>query len=236
MKASDKSTKPTSFVERHNATSSNLYKLEEDMTSVVSYPSRANQWGDCKYRGNCDGRLFKNLVLRYKAKRVVDPMVGSGTTRDVVNDLNVRTGAAIRFWGGDLHTGFNLLLQNPPKNADFVWIHPPYWNIIRYSDNLADLSTIDDYPTFRLALETCLARCHESLVSGGRLAVLVGDVRRRGTYTPIIRDVLNMEPRLGELRSVIIKAQHHCHSDSKIYAAMPDVPIQHEYCAVFQKL
>jgi hypothetical protein len=65
-----------------------VYAEDEDMTSVVSYPTRCSLWGDARYRGNCDGRLFKNLVLRYRAKRVADPMLGSGTTRDVVAGLN----------------------------------------------------------------------------------------------------------------------------------------------------
>lgn len=225
----------TSSTQKTNNAPSSLYTLEKDMTSVVSYPNRANQWGDCRYRGNCDGRLFKNLVLRYNAKRVADPMAGSGTTRDVIRDVNLHTGVKIRYWGGDLKSGFNLVEQNPPKNADFIWIHPPYWNIIRYSDNPFDLSTIEDYSTFREALAMCLFRCHESLAPCGRLAVLIGDVRRRGTYTPIIRDVLTLEPRLGAFCSILIKAQHHCRSDSKSYASMTDVPIQHEYCAVFQK-
>jgi hypothetical protein len=53
-------------------------------SSIVSYPERCTLWGDGRYRGNCDGRLFLNLVRRYNAKRVADPMVGSGTTRDVI--------------------------------------------------------------------------------------------------------------------------------------------------------
>lgn len=65
-----------------------VYTEDEGMTSVVSYPNRCNLWGDLRYRGNCDGRLFKNLVLRYRAKRVGDPMAGSGTTRDVIAGLN----------------------------------------------------------------------------------------------------------------------------------------------------
>ena len=36
-----------------------IYVEDESMTSVVSYPVRCNQWGSPKYRGNCDGRLFK---------------------------------------------------------------------------------------------------------------------------------------------------------------------------------
>ena len=65
-----------------------LYQPEPDMISVVSYPNRCSEWGDSRYRGNCDGQLFKNLVLRYGASRIADPMMGSGTTRDVVEGLN----------------------------------------------------------------------------------------------------------------------------------------------------
>lgn len=78
-------------------------------------------------------------------------------------------------------------------------------------------------------------RCYSALTPGGRLAVLVGDVRRRGSYKPIVRDVMNMESELGQLRSVIIKAQHDCRSDRIRYAHMEDVPIQHEYCVVFRR-
>ena len=203
--------------------------------SLVSYPRRCNLWGDANYRGNCDGRLFKGLILHYGAKRIADPMMGSGTTRDVVNWLNRTRQDQIDFWGGDLRTGFNLFRNDLPGQFDFVWVHPPYWNIIRYSNHPDDLSGIDDYGTFRLSLKLCLLRCVAALIPGGRLAILVGDVRRAGSYTPIVRDVMNMEPDLGQLRSVLIKAQHHCRSDAKAYANMEDVPIRHEYCLIFRK-
>lgn len=203
--------------------------------SLVSYPDRCKFWGDGSYRGNCDGRLFKGLVLRYGAQRVADPMMGSGTTRDVVQWLNQRRKEPIGYWGGDLRAGFNLLRQDLPGKFDFVWVHPPYWNIIRYSDHADDLSTYEDYGAFRVALKLCLCRCIAALLPGGRLAVLVGDVRRQGKYIPMVRDLLNMEPEFGRLRSIIIKAQHQCRSDATAYGPMPDVPIRHEYCLVFQK-
>jgi len=65
--------------------------------------------------------------------------------------------------------------------------------------------------------------------------VLVADVRRAGRYYPLGRDVMNMEPCLGAMRSVIIKAQHNCRSDNVNYARMKHVPIKHEYCVVFEK-
>lgn len=212
-----------------------IYQTLEPMTSVVSYPTRYPSWGDARYRGNCDGRLFLSLLQRYQPRRVADPMVGSGTTRDVVNGLNRHASAGIEFWGGDLRQGFNLWMHDLPGTFDFVWIHPPYWNIIRYSNNGGDLSNIDDYNHFRQALRVCLHRCYAALAPGGRLAVLVGDVRKRGRYVPIVRDVLNWEGELGQLRAVIIKAQHNCRSDGVNYARMEDPRIQHEYCVLFKK-
>lgn len=101
------------------------------MTSIVSYPKRCPLWGDASYRGNCDGTLFKDLVLRYGASKVADPMMGSGTTRDVVEGLNQHGGTNIHYWGSDLRHGFNLLTDDLPGFYDLVWIHPPYWNIIQ---------------------------------------------------------------------------------------------------------
>jgi hypothetical protein len=65
------------------------------------------------------------------------------------------------------------------------------------------------------------------------VTVLIGDVRRKGQYTPLVKDVLNFP--YGEIRSIIIKIQHHCSSDRKSYGRMEDVPIRHEYCIVFKK-
>ena len=210
-----------------------VYAEDEDMTSVVSYPSRCQLWGRSEYRGNCDGRLIKDLILRYGAQKVADPMEGSGTSRDVVAGLNKYKRAGISYWGGDLRSDFDLTKQDLPGRFDFVWIHPPYWNIVQYHSGANDLSNCESYERFRELLMVCLRRCYEALEVGGRLAVLIGDVRRAGKYTSIVKDVLNFP--FGEIRSVIIKVQHNCTSDRKRYGKMEDVPIRHEYCVVFKK-
>ena len=221
---------------KHHTVGDDVYAEETGMTSLVSYPERCRLWGNACFRGNCDGRLFKNLVLRYRASRVADPMMGSGTTRDVVSGLNSTGRYNIHYWGADLRSGFDLRTDPLPGPFDFVWPHPPYWNIIRYSDDdPRDLSTCLTYEEFCRGLCRCLRRCYEAIAPAGRLAVLVGDVRRRGSYIPIVRDVLAMEGELGQLRSIIIKAQHNCTSNAKTYGRLEDVPIQHEYCVVFKK-
>jgi len=209
-----------------------IYAEDENMTLVVSYLDRG-PFGDSKYPGNCSGRLVKDLILRYGARRVADPMEGSGTSRDVVNGLNNYKKTGISYWGGDLREGFDLTKQDLPGKFDFVWIHPPDWNIIRYNNNPNDLSNYESYEQFRGFLMVCLKRCYDALEFGGRLAVLIGDVRRGGKYTPIVKDVLNLP--FGEIRSIIIKVQHNCTSDYKRYGKMEDVPIKHEYCIIFKK-
>jgi hypothetical protein len=210
-----------------------IFTEDENMTSVVSYLDRG-PFGDPRYPGNCSGHLAKNLILKYGATHVADPMQGSGTCRDVVEGLNKYKKTGISYWGGDLREGFDLTKQDLPGKFDFVWIHPPYWNIIRYSNNNPnDLSNCESYEKFRKLLLICLKRCYEALEFGGRLAVLIGDVRRAGKYTPIVKDVLNFP--MGEIRSVIIKVQHNCTSVRKRYGKLEDVPIKHEYCVIFKK-
>ena len=211
-----------------------IFAEDEGMTSVVSYPQRCTLFGDNCYRGNCDGRLIKDLILRYKAKTVADPMEGSGTCRDVIKGLNQYKRVNISYWGGDLKNGFDLSTETLPGRYDFVWLHPPYWNIIRYSTNSSgDLSLCDDYNEFCKMLTACLKKCYDALEDGGRLAVLIGDVRRKGSYYPLIKELLNLP--FGQLRSIIIKVQHNCNSDRKSYGKLEDVPIKHEYCVVFKK-
>lgn len=218
-----------------NKPHSTPYETAAPLVSLVSYPDRCNAWGDGRYRGNCDGRLFLQLVRHYQPRSVADPMLGSGTTRDVIRDFNRITASPVQYWGSDLRQGFNLLVQELPGTFDLVWVHPPYWNIIRYSNDLSDLSNFDNYVEFRAALRVCLQRCFAALNPDGRLAILVGDVRRKGGYTPLIRDLLNLDGELGQLRSIIIKAQHKCRSDAKSYSRMEDARILHEYCIIFKK-
>lgn len=211
-----------------------MYRETAELQSLVSYAQRENAWGSAAYRGNCDGRLFLSLLQHYKPGSVADPMLGSGTTRDVVLGLNRHLDAPIEYWGSDLHSGFDLQHDSLPGSYDLVWVHPPYWNIVEYGNGVGDLSAVLDYAEFLGRLNVCLRRAADALKPNGRLAVLIADVRRRGTYYPLGRHVMSLDGSLGELRSVIIKAQHNCRSDWKTYR-LEDPRIRHEYCVVFKR-
>src|ERR1700732_2206062 len=56
------------------------------LTSLYHF-SRAGEYGDRSYPGNCGGNLIKDLLRYFQPRSVFDPMTGSGTCRDVCNEL-----------------------------------------------------------------------------------------------------------------------------------------------------
>ena len=213
-----------------------LYRENKDLCSVVSYPDRG-PWGDSCYRGNCSGHLVKDLILRFNCRRVFDPAEGGGTVREVVSGINKYHGKGIDYEGRDIRRDWDILTgPMPGKQFDLVWYHPPYWDIIRYSDHPNDLSNCPTLADFETKLNRSVSRLFQAVRPGGVLAVLIGDKRRHGNYYPLFR-TLFMNQNIGRLRAIIIKVQHHCRSDSKNYPRRNPflIPIKHEYCLVYQK-
>ncbi len=54
-----------------------VYAEDKGVTSVVSHPNRCLLRGSSPYRGGCDRRLIRDLILRYGARKVADPTEGS---------------------------------------------------------------------------------------------------------------------------------------------------------------
>jgi len=211
-------------------------ELKQELVSVVSYPDRCPLFGDARFHGNCDGRLFLHLVKQYGASSIADPMMGSGTTQDAVNWLNAQSEQRIEYWGDDLSRGFDLERDELPGPFDFIWIHPPYWNIVHYSDDARDLSTASTYEEFCLRLTHCLNRCYDELAPNGHLAVLLGDVRRKGKYFAPVWDCLRETGcAIGSPVSVLVKSQHGVRSNRTQYSRLKHPRIMHETCLVFER-
>ena len=213
-----------------------LYEENPGLCSVVSYPERG-PWGDSRYRGNCSGHLVKDLILRFRCRSVFDPAEGGGTVRDVVTGINRYLGNGIDYEGKDLKNGWDVLTgELPEKQFDLVFYHPPYWDIICYSDNPNDLCNCPTLEDFEIKLNNSVKRLFQVVRPGGIMAVLIGDKRKHGNYYPLFRTLL-VNQSMGQLRAIIIKVQHNCRSDQKEYRFQNPflIPIKHEYCLVFQK-
>jgi hypothetical protein len=207
------------------------------LNSIVSYPERG-PWGRASYRGNTSGYLVRDLLSFFRPSFFVDPAEGSGTSRDVAQELGVK------YTGLDLHSGFNLLRDSLSQRLegltpDFVFFHPPYHDIIRYSGEQwggeahpDDLSRCASYEEFLIKLRSALNNIYEALAGNGRYSVLVGDVRRQGQYFSLQADLWQLAPGVGE--GVIIRQQHNMVSNRTNYSGK-FIPIVHEYVLTFRK-
>ena len=204
------------------------------MQSVISYKDRGN-YGNSKYRGNCSGNVIKDLISQFypnsKPKKFIEVFSGGGTGKDVAKELEIKNSIHL-----DLNNGWDALIDEIPSGSDFIFSHPPYWNIISYqkqrgSYNKNDLSNNMSYEEFIKKLNFVNEKIYYSLINGGRHATLIGDIRKNGKYYSILKDMI----WFGELESHIIKIQHNCLSDNNIYNNDSFIAIKHEHILVFKK-
>lgn len=203
------------------------------MESIVSYKERGH-YGDSSYRGNCSGFIIKDLIEHYypdsKPKKFLEVFSGGGTGKEVAKELQINNSIHL-----DLNNGWDALTDEIPSGADFIFSHPPYWDIVKYEKQRKeysknDLSNEMSYKEFIEKLNKVNAKIYCSLVHGGRHAILVGDVRKKGKYYSIIKDMI----WYGDLESHIVKVQHNCITDNKIYNGN-FIPIRHEHLLIFKK-
>jgi hypothetical protein len=195
------------------------------LTSVVSYPDRG-PWGDNRYPGNCSGYLLIDLCATYRPRAVLDPMEGGGTSREVCADM------AIDYAGYDLRAGTDSLRDDIGSGYDLIFWHPPYHDMKVYTADPRDLSRAGSVATFGALLRTGYWRFYDLLAPGGRLAILMGDLRRRGRYEPLTIDVARLDR--AHLEGIVVKVQHNVSSNKTHYGGA-FVPILHETLTIFRR-
>lgn len=209
------------------------------LTSIVSYPERG-EGGNNKYRGNCSPKLIEDLIGFFKPSEICDYMCGSGTTGAAA----AKCGISSKLY--DLHSGFDLMNSEIPDRPEFIFWHPPYWDIIKYSDVMYrasdvqnrygynpcqfDLSRIAEWDEFVKAMNYAMMKQFSALEKGGRIAVLMGDIKKKGKLFSMLAEIT----KPGTLENIIIKAQHNCFSDNIQYSGK-FIPILHEYVMIVRK-
>jgi len=203
------------------------------LTSIHATPGRG-LYGDSGYRGNCSGLLIRDLLLFFRAKRVLDPMEGSGTCRDVCQELR------IAYEGRDLRQGFDARNPDgyPPLGEfDFVWLHPPYWKMVPYNPAdprcLSSAGTVKDFVT---GLRAVLGNCRDVLAPRGKIAVLMGDGKDQGRYLGLPFRTLNAAAAEGLWLAApeIIRFSHGATSSRKVYPTA-FIPRLHDVCLVLER-
>lgn len=193
----------------------------------------AGNYGRRDYPGNCGGNLIRDLLRFFGPTTVLDPMTGSGTCRDVCQELGVLC------WSSDLHEDVDACSPSvfPAESFDFCWLHPPYWRQKLYTDDPRDLSRTPTLDAFLNRYRKLIANCAGALVPGGRLAILMGDYSDREVgFVPLVYHTkqLAFETGLRQCCTDIIRFSHGASSSRKVYRSA-FIPGLHDVCMIFEK-
>lgn len=237
-------------------------EFAQEKTTVWDFPVRG-AWATHKpdYRGNFAPQIPRNVILNYSNEGdwVLDPMIGSGTTliearllnRNAIgfdinqNAVNI-TSERICFefksntkQVAKLGNAQNLSIKD--DSIDLIIAHPPYANIVKYSDgkNPDDFSSISSIPKFLDALEIAIKEMYRVLKPGRYCAILIGDTRKGQHYIPLSHFVLQRCLQSGfALKEEVIKTQHNTTHAPRWSASAKHYKfylIMHEHLFIFRK-
>lgn len=100
----------------------------------------------------------------------------------------------------------NELKRLGVKSVQFLIMHPPYWDIIKFSENKNDLSNSRNIKEFLKRFGDIVDRTYPLLDKGRYLAVVIGDKYSAGEWIPLgfytMQEVLK---RGYKLKSTIVK-------------------------------
>ncbi|MFC6662656.1 hypothetical protein [Deinococcus multiflagellatus] len=163
--------------------------------SILSFPERG-EGGDARYRGNCSPKVYEWLLKQARPRRLLDPVMGSGTSLDVALRSGIQAAGAdlstspyhqalkarLERAGAQVHLGVDATradLAGLFGPADLVVAHPAYGTQLVYSDDPRDMSQLGDDEVFYEALQALLVNMRE--------ATSVGGITRSSSATPASR-------------------------------------------------
>ena len=236
-------------------------EFELEMNTVWSFPDRG-KWAthDAKYRGNWSPDIPRNLLLRYsnEGDLILDQFAGGGTTlveakllnRNVIGvdinnnalerckekcDFEYENSGKVYFYEADARN-LNFI---PDESIDFICTHPPYANIIKYSEDIEnDLSHLK-VKDFLIEMEKVASESYRVLKKDKFCAILMGDTRQKGHIIPMSFEVMKIFEKVGfKTKEIIIKEQHNCKATGfwKTNSVKYNfLLIAHEYLFIFKK-
>lgn len=165
------------------------------------------------YWGNFIPQIPKQMMLRYTKQGdwVLDPFLGSGTTliecrrmgrngigvelnenalrrsSEIVSREENPSGVKTRCYRANALTVDyeSIKMENGINEFQLVILHPPYQDIIKFSDSPDDLSTIANTDDFVRKIGDIASRIAPHLENGRMLVLVIGDKYAKGVHIPL---------------------------------------------------
>jgi DNA methylase len=187
------------------------------------------------YHGNFIPQIPNQLIRRYtkKDETVFEPFMGSGTTlfeceklerKYIGFDINPEVVEWVKkkseskgnsfikqcnsLSSEQVTDNFNLAFQDfKIKNIQFILMHPPYLDIIKFTDNVDDLSQINNLKEFIGKFRIICENSLKYLDKNRYFAIVVGDVYKNSEVLPLAFYCMDMIKRSFnvKLKGTIIK-------------------------------
>lgn len=211
-------------------------EYEEILTdSFWSFKRRDNSGAHLGwYWGNFIPQIPHQMISRYTRKGdwVLDPFAGSGTTLIEckrlgrngfgveLNDLVAEKGNtlvdkeknkfSVRSYiinADSAAINFNQMLMSAGiSRVQLIIMHPPYYDIIKFSSDSRDLSNAPSVDKFLEMLGTVVERTYPILEDGRYLVLVIGDKYYKGEWIPLGFRAMNLVAGKGyTLTSIIVK-------------------------------
>ncbi len=186
------------------------------------------------YWGNFIPQIPRQMMLRFtkQGEWVLDPFVGSGTTliecrrlgrngigielnpevaekaRELVNrEANKYNIITEIITSDSIELDFKQVLQKKCiQKVQLLIMHPPYHNIIKFSDDPRDLSNCNSVGEFLKMFKRVLDNTYDILEEGRYFALVIGDYFSKGEWIPLGFFAMQEVLKLGyKLKSIIVK-------------------------------
>ena len=186
------------------------------------------------YWGNFIPQIPNQFLRRYtkQGEYVLDAFLGSGTTlieckrlgrngvgiellpevvemakKNISSEENIFNVKTEVINADSTELNFKIELENRGiKSVQFLIMHPPYWNIIKFSNNEKDLSNAKSLEEFLNLFGKIVDNTYDVLDKGRYFAVVIGDKYSQGEWIPLAFYVMNEVLKRGYiLKSTIIK-------------------------------
>ncbi len=186
------------------------------------------------YWGNFIPQIPQQLLKRYTKKNewVLDTFAGSGTTlmecqrsgrnaigidisREAIDLARENLSREKNAYGIEIHlinedstslSYRSILDQLGIPSVQLVIMHPPYWDIIKFSSDGKDLSNAENMCSFLAGIRNIAMSAHSILDKGRYLALVIGDKYSKGEWIPLGFYSMNEVMKSGfKLKSTVVK-------------------------------